>query len=159
MRKLFVTLLALVPVALSAATVTLAWDPSPSDGVIGYRVYWGLTPAAMTSVTQVSFCEATVSGLDNGTYYCFTATAIDFLGQESGQATPVCTTTPIDLVITMIPGYARLVYLAAPGLHPVLWRSGDLSVWRKVGTMSETSPGYYRRDDRMSVKRFYRVSR
>lgn len=65
-------------------SVTLAWDPSPSPGVVGYRIYYGTAPRDYTN--QVNAGNATllsVSNLNYGPTYYFTATAYDLAGLES----------------------------------------------------------------------------
>jgi len=72
-----------------AADVSLAWDPSASEGVTGYNVYVGLSsgnyndPIAIGNQTSY-----TVTGLSTGTYY-FAVTAFDATGNESGFSNEV----------------------------------------------------------------------
>jgi hypothetical protein len=91
--------------------VSLAWDPSTSEGVIGYKVHYGHAsgqysdfktvtesepapdPPGPTETTQTYYY--TVTGLDPGLYY-FAVSAFDADGNESGFSNEVFTTVPGD---------------------------------------------------------------
>lgn len=66
-----------------AADVTLAWDPSASTNVAGYKVYYGNSSrtygAPITVGKQTTY---TVTGLGSGTWY-FAVTAFAADGSES----------------------------------------------------------------------------
>ena len=77
-----------------AADVTLAWDPNPSTGVIGYKMYYkaGSSTAPLNGtgaiegnspVTLGDTLTTTLSGLDSGVVYYFTVVAYDANGNES----------------------------------------------------------------------------
>lgn len=75
-----------------AADVNLAWDHSPSDGVVGYRMYYGNASRTYTQHDAVPYqLTWTVTGLANGTYY-FAVTALDIDGNESDYSNEVSTT-------------------------------------------------------------------
>ncbi len=75
-----------------AADVSLAWDPSISPNIAGYKVYVGTSSriynAPITIGNQTAY---TVTGLSNGTYY-FAVTAFDSSGNESDYSNEVWTT-------------------------------------------------------------------
>jgi hypothetical protein len=83
-----------VTTCVYAKTVTLGWDPSPSSGVVGYKIYYKAGSSELpfdgsgadegTSPIDVGAnLISTVSGLpDNLTHY-FTVTAYDTTGNES----------------------------------------------------------------------------
>ncbi|MDP2167628.1 MAG: hypothetical protein Q8J64_04770 [Thermodesulfovibrionales bacterium] len=81
-----------VPAGLAINTVSpfelkLAWSPSRDNTVVvEYRVYQG--KAMLESVTQPS---AYYSGLTPSGTYCFTVSALDAAGNESGKSEEVCT--------------------------------------------------------------------
>ena len=67
-----------------ANTVSLAWDPSDSQDVIGYNLYYG--PASQTythKMTVGNTLVATVSGLTEGAAYFFCVTVYGSTGEES----------------------------------------------------------------------------
>jgi len=66
-----------------AADVSLAWDPSISPNIYGYKVYVGSGSRNYgTPITIGNQTEHTVTGLAAGTYY-FAVTAFDGDGNES----------------------------------------------------------------------------
>jgi len=66
------------------ATVTLAWDASPSTNVIGYRIYYGPSSRAYTNVTDVgNALMVTLSNIPPGVTSFYAATAYDLAGLES----------------------------------------------------------------------------
>jgi len=75
-------LAALVP--CRAADVTLAWDRSVEADVIGYRVYYGRSPARMINTVEVPGTpQAIIPNLPDGYTYFFTVTAYNRSGLES----------------------------------------------------------------------------
>jgi predicted phage tail protein len=68
---------------LMATDVLLAWDPSVTPEVTGYKVYIGNSSGTYsTPITIGSQTTYTVTGLTSGTYY-FAVTAVDADGAES----------------------------------------------------------------------------
>jgi hypothetical protein len=101
-------------------SVALAWNPSTTSGVTGYRVYSGAASHAYTNVLQVgNATNATVSGLAPGTTYYFAVTAVNSLGLESVTSTeinysvPAANTAP---VISSIPSQTTLQNTATPAI-------------------------------------------
>src|SRR5262245_16198054 len=82
-----------------AASVVLAWDPSPDPQVIGYNVYRSESLGSFavsalngsTLVSQPTFTDST--GESNRTYY-YVVTAVNVWGHESVPSTTVEATTP-----------------------------------------------------------------
>jgi len=68
----------------AAADVSLAWDPSPSPAITGYKIYVGTASrvygAPITIGIQTTY---TVTGLAAGSTFYFAATAYDAAGNES----------------------------------------------------------------------------
>lgn len=93
--SLFTLLLCLLAATLSfAADVTLAWDPSPSEGVAGYKMYYkaGSSTAPLNGTGAIEgdspvmvgdSLTTSLSGLDSGVVYYFTVVAYDAAGNES----------------------------------------------------------------------------
>lgn len=76
--------------SLAANNVLVLWDPSPSAGVQGYKLYYGTTPHSYTFTTDVGgVTNAIVSGLSVGATYYFAATAYDTNGLESAYSAEV----------------------------------------------------------------------
>ena len=77
--------LLLTPFCANAATsITLAWNPSISDDVLGYRVTYAIATTADTQSLDVgNATTAAVSGLDDSTTYSFAVTAYDKDGAVS----------------------------------------------------------------------------
>ena len=69
-------LAALTLAARGQTSVTLAWDPSPSSGIAGYRLYQGTVSRTYTNVIAVGNATTkTVSNLVSGATYFFVVTA------------------------------------------------------------------------------------
>jgi hypothetical protein len=80
----FVLILAFAPWQAVAAQVVMSWNPSPSPGVVGYRIYYGSKKGTHTaSVSVGNNCSATISGLTPGLTYYFVVTALTISGDES----------------------------------------------------------------------------
>ena len=78
----------------SAATLTLAWDASNDGLTAGYFVKYGTTSGVY--VSQVDARAATtyeVTGLTDGTRYCFVVRGYSAAGALSGNSNEVCATT------------------------------------------------------------------
>ena len=75
--------------AVSSSQINLSWDPSTDKvGVTGYKVYRG--GAYLKSVTTTSTSD---TGLNANTPYCYSVSAYDAAGNESGQCSQACATT------------------------------------------------------------------
>ena len=70
--------------AQAAGSVTLAWNPSVSPGIAGYRLYYGTTSGSYPQVLDVgNTTTATLSGLTPGQTYHIVVTSYDTAGIES----------------------------------------------------------------------------
>lgn len=77
------------------ASVTLAWDASPSPEVTGYKIYVGPSSRVYTNIVTLSnVLTCTISNLNKGNTYFFTATAYDASGLESDYSNEVSYTVP-----------------------------------------------------------------
>jgi Fibronectin type III domain len=83
-----------------AASVSLAWDPSPSQNVDGYRLYYGPTPGAQTVFVDAGLNTRATVDVPPGRHY-FVARAYNATAEsapsnqvEYVQAAPVPTPTP-----------------------------------------------------------------
>jgi chitodextrinase len=75
-------------------TATLTWGVSPSQGVVGYRIYYGNAPRTYLQllgqgVNVGNVTTFTVTGLVSGRRYYFAATAYDASNNESGFSNEV----------------------------------------------------------------------
>ena len=70
--------------AFATGSVALAWNPSISTNVVGYKIYYGVACGVYQNTVSVgNSTNVTVTGLAEGTTYYFAATAVDALGVES----------------------------------------------------------------------------
>lgn len=77
----------LFQVRLSAESVKLVWDPSPSPAAAGYLVYCSPPdPAGMIVYDVGNLTNAVIENLVGGQTYTFYATAYDSDGQQSGPS-------------------------------------------------------------------------
>ena len=85
MLPLLVIILIFVSIPeVSAASLELAWNPSPEPLVTGYRLYYGRSSGVYAVVVDAgNRTNYTVTGLDAGLTYYFTATAYTGAGDES----------------------------------------------------------------------------
>ena len=89
---LCVPLVFLLPSFLHAASVSLAWDPSVSPNISGYRVYLGLLSRIYQPPIEIgNQTTYTVTGLGPGTWF-FAVTAFDVDGNESDFSNEVSET-------------------------------------------------------------------
>jgi hypothetical protein len=91
---LCVALLGFAPGGLTAAaasnSVTLAWNPSPSTGALGYYVCAGVASGQYTNRVDVgNVTNATLSGLQKNTTYYLTVVAYGTQSQESPPSNEV----------------------------------------------------------------------
>ena len=131
-----------------AASVTLAWNPSPSGGVRGYRVYIGTRSGFYTSVMDVGNGTAvTVSSLTAGGVYYFAITAYDAGGLESAFSnelsyTPVEVAVPVTATLQLsraTAGGLVLTVTGPAGRTYDLLASADLRSWAVIRVVSLSS--------------------
>jgi Malectin domain/Bacterial TSP3 repeat len=73
-----------------ATSVNLAWNPSSSAQVTGYKVYYGYASRQYSTHLDVGkSTTAVVSGLNDAKIYFFAATAYDAAGNQSGYSNEV----------------------------------------------------------------------
>lgn len=97
-----------VPGWASAGTVSLAWDPVAETDLAGYRVYYGLSPQAMTGVSEVGLAtEATVAGLADCTTWYLTVLAFDDTGLESAEQSNLVAGWPRPVITSVFPSTIR----------------------------------------------------
>ena len=88
--KWLLTILMLAGAAAGGAErLTLAWDPSPSAGVSGYRLYWGTNTRSYQFVTNAGLVLTQSVVLAHRGRWFFAATAYDTNGLESDFSSEV----------------------------------------------------------------------
>ena len=81
--------------AAEGAQVELAWDPSPSSEVSGYKLYYGRSSGNYTSNIDAKYNTGkVVSGLDEGQTYYFAATSYTASNLESEFSEEISYTIP-----------------------------------------------------------------
>lgn len=82
--------------AVIAATVRLAWDPSPDPTVVAYRIHYGPQSGLYQQVTSLlPNLTGEVSGLTEGNTYYFVVTALNRVGMESRPSNEVTFQIPL----------------------------------------------------------------
>lgn len=104
-RLLVFVLLLLFPAALSA--VTLAWDPSTSPDIGGYRLYYGTNSRTYNVAIDVgNVTTNTVTTLATNVLYFFSVTAYNTVGLESdfsNEISYMIDTVPPTVAVTLFP--------------------------------------------------------
>ena len=76
--------------AEGSSNVSLAWNPSPSQNVAGYEVYYGTSSGNYYTAVPVStVTNVTIRGLTTGTTYYFAAVSYNSAGTESAYSPEV----------------------------------------------------------------------
>ena len=89
------SLVAFTPQAHAAAQITLGWDASSDENVVGYNVYIGMSSGLYDIVADAGdVTEYTIEGLENGQTYYLAVTSYDADGNESEYSDEVPFTTP-----------------------------------------------------------------
>ena len=82
LKILLILVLILVAFSAHAYQIKLAWNTS--NGVAGYKIYWGTSSRSYTNALDVKNVQTvTIPGFVDGTIYYFAATAYDSSNFES----------------------------------------------------------------------------
>ena len=143
--KWFLAMLMLVGAATTGAErLTLAWDPSPSAEVAGYRLYWGTNTRSYQFVTNAGLVLTQSVVLPWRGRWFFAATAYSTNGLESDFSSEVSwESKPVPPVMA---GEAWV------RLAPVFGRSTNLVTWGSVTGEASWFPATNRAE-------FFRVNR
>ncbi len=144
---------------LFAASTNLAWDPSSSVGVGGYKVSYGTSSGSYTSTIDVGNTTAqAVSGLQEGTKYYFAVKAYDSAKTtESAYSNEINTTIPVattaltaDFTASKTSGTYPMVVSFTPVTTGAVtgynWNFGDSSIASSTSqypTVTYANPGTY----------------
>ena len=153
MTRLWTILVLLWAAAAGAQTVTLAWDPSPSADVAGYRLYWGTNTGSYQFVTNAGLVLTQSVVLAHRGRWFFAATAVGTNGLESDFSSEVSwESKPLPPVMAG-KAYVRLT--------PVFGRSTNLAVWGSVTGeptwFPATNKAEFFRVNRLLMERVQRV--
>ena len=139
--------LALTPLAQAADTVTLAWDPTPSSPIAGYRLYYA-TNSGLSSVAAVSNVPPTQLSLAMpnvvpGIAY-FYATAYLFNGIESDPSNIVLYTNkhfgPVNLRITASTNNQAAIWVNNTATNMQVQWSSNMTTWRGWAALQSLDP-------------------
>ena len=114
---------------VSAAEVRLAWDPSPSMEVTGYKVYWGTQSRTYLQQLDTGLATtATVPGLSDATTYYFAVTAYAPGGLESDYSNEVeyRTPSPTTNQAPTISSFANRTLAEDTSTGPIAFTVGDV---------------------------------
>jgi hypothetical protein len=127
------------PQLVSAKDVRLAWDPSYSLTLAGYRVCYGVASGQYETIIDVKNTTTyTVTGLTSGTYY-FAVRAYSTAGEESAFSNEVSVFIPAssDTQPPAISGLTSLDITAASAT--IIWTTNELA---DSQVLYGTTPGY-----------------
>jgi hypothetical protein len=82
----------ILAVHAEAASVRLAWDPSPGSEVMGYKVHYGTEPGKYTQTIRVEgrlAVKAVIDNLEEGKTYFFAVSSYDVKGRESPYSSEI----------------------------------------------------------------------
>lgn len=137
--------------AASAASVRLAWDPSPDPAVVAYRIHYGVQSGVYRhSTSPLPNFSGQVSGLTEGATYYFVVTALNLVGVESRPSNEVRYQVPLpapsipeyeahDAAITTLEDTPVSLRLsgAYPDQDPATY---EITSFPQFGTLSGTPP-------------------
>jgi hypothetical protein len=121
MKKLLTSLILFCAALLPAQTVKLCWNPSPGEGVVNYRIYYGTNSGCYSSATNAGLALTQTVVLPHSGRWFFAATALDADGYESDFSNEVGWEVKPAPPVVHGETWVRLV--------PVLQRSTNLVDW------------------------------
>ena len=83
--------------AARAGSATLAWQPSPSEGVVAYHIYYGNRSYQSSLLVPSQTTTAEIDGLEAGATHYFIVTAVNAAGAESRPSNEALFTVSSDL--------------------------------------------------------------
>jgi len=94
---LFLGLFAIASNTAPAGSATLVWQPSPSEGVVAYHIYYGNRNYQSSLVVPSQTTTAQINGLAAGATYYFLVTAVNAAGAESEPSNEALFTVATDV--------------------------------------------------------------
>ncbi|MFO1475835.1 MAG: fibronectin type III domain-containing protein [Verrucomicrobiota bacterium] len=141
-RRLFIAgcgwLCGLLPACANPTSVALAWDPSACPNLAGYNLYWGPSSGIYTNSTSTGTnSQYTLTGLNPGSKYYLTVTAVNVFGLESVPSSELAYAAP-QLKLMVAPdgsGDPNRLRIAADVMDRwTLETSTDLQRWSAVAS-------------------------
>ena len=122
---------------LGTSAVVLHWEPSPSPGIIGYRIYYGTASGQyVTSVEVGSVVTATITDLTVGISYYFAVTAFNADGDESDFSNEYKFVPGLNVVqLRVANGHCVLTVMGLAGQTYEILATQDFSAWTVIGTV------------------------
>ena len=142
-------------------SVTLAWNPSSTPDIAGYRIYYDTACGNYPNVVEVgNTTNATVSGLVPGTKYYFAATTVDGAGNESGFSNEASYAMPVTAATLAAPagsaGQFSFTVSGDAGQQYVVQASTNMLDW--VSLQTNAAPFLFTDNDAAGFnQRFYRA--
>ena len=124
MKQVLTILILLNATLVHAQKVRLAWDASPSPGVVGYRIHFGTNAGNYSFVTNVGLVRTQTVVLPHTGRWFFAATAVDANGMESQFSNQVQWEAKPVAPVVQSETWVRLT--------PVIERSTNLVNWRSI---------------------------
>ena len=158
-------ILAALSTTVQAASVTLAWNPSPDPAVAGYNLYYGGTSGNYTNKVSAGLATSAVtSGLLVGATYYFAATTYNAAGMESpfsGEVPYIVPTQPQRVQIRAMPaGQFALTVTGTVGHTYNIQATQNFKTWTIIGTVTVGATGSLNFTDTNTAsfsRRFYRT--
>jgi hypothetical protein len=147
---------------VSAASVTLAWDPNSESNVSGYKVHYGLNSQTYPVVVHSgNVTSQVINGLQEGVTYYFAVTAYNMAGVESDFSGEIAYAVPLRSIYALGGGSFRVRFQGVPERTYRIEYTESLTTpdWRTLSTGTAGANGLVEIVDRPtagSPARFYR---
>lgn len=137
------------PLSGNSNALTVIWEPSPSEQVAGYALYWGVNGSPCTNRIMLrNVTNTTLAGFKPGDTYQLAVAAYDAAGEESPWSNrieyrrpPKASSTAVVPKLELDPIHSsgtnsllRLGFLGQPGVTYLLQSSEDLRHWVTIST-------------------------
>ena len=137
---------------LAPQNVTLAWNPSTSSNIAGYRMYFGGASQNYTNIIDAgNNTSVTASNLVGGATYFFAVTAYNTIGLESAFSSEISYTVPNSAKLKITSPHKKAVLLSgnAPGGYQYdVLRAVNLSgSWTRIGSITISNNGTFQFSD------------